>query len=397
MRPAIQIIAMRSWGELGNLLAARTLAAALRGNVAGEVAVLEAESFVPRFAEIGERIESLIARAERPSDVRRDYLALMDSLEREFPTGFEADGDLGLGEFFDSAVTEFMRHFQETRPTVVCGTKGVISRLCMAALRRADHPASVINFVTNEGLLSFPIHRSTDFECTLVQLERTRRCAIELWGYPEERVHTVGRLIATDLTHPARTVAPARGTRVLVFSNRGGAAYHRLLEHLAVYHSEVSVMVIALRQPLLVETARRLANERRLRHWHEKTTLDQHEYLGVLQWLASSEYSLLVAKSGPNTTLEAARFGIPVALLDSGLPMESWVADLVAHEAFGVVCDDAESWLNSVDGALSNPSRLMAWRSQAQRFAQEAMNEVTARERIAERFCGALARARIGT
>lgn len=59
------------------------------------------------------------------------------------------------------------------------------------------------------------------------------------------------------------------------------------------------------------------------------------EYLSRLDDLAQLERRAFVCKSAPSTVFEALARGIPVLAMDSGLPMETWVGELVADAGLG--------------------------------------------------------------
>src|SRR5262245_40743399 len=80
---------MRSWGELGNLLAAKLLASALSEEMDATTVVIEAESLLPRLADIGGRIQELVSRHDAPEAIRSDYMELVRELTSVFPPNFE--------------------------------------------------------------------------------------------------------------------------------------------------------------------------------------------------------------------------------------------------------------------------------------------------------------------
>ena len=59
------------------------------------------------------------------------------------------------------------------------------------------------------------------------------------------------------------------------------------------------------------------------------------DYLSRLDTLARFERRLFICKSAPSTVFEALARKIPVLALNSGLPMEQWVGELVTENAIG--------------------------------------------------------------
>ena len=391
MQRVVQILAMRSWGELGNLLAARTIAELLSLHLDAKVEVLEAEILFPRFAEIGAFIREIIVRSHSAVEVRGRYLALVDSLNATFPMGLEAGP---LPAWLDAELTPMVDHFRETRPLIVCGMKGIITRLCLAALRRAHHTAHVVNFVTNEGLLRFSFHRSLLFPCTLVSLPRSRDYAVTVCGFAPATVEVVGRLVATcgQGAGGVPTSLETDRPRVIVFSNRGGETYARILEHLAQPATPPELLLIALNEPALLAEFSRLRERRRLDGWSVIEGAAQSRYFECLNWLTSSRRPLLISKAGPNTVLEAAYFGAPTLVLDSGLPMEEWVLDLVGREGLGRATRSVDELFEALDFWLDDPADMDACRERARVFAGATLDQDLARRSIVAAFRDRLTR-----
>ena len=393
MKRNLQILAMRTWGELGNLLAARTLASALTSELPGvEVEVLEAEALFPRFARIGAAIEGIAKMPCEPAERHGNYLSFMTQLEEVFPHDLEArERPLGM---LDPELDRLVEHFGSTRPDLVVGTKGVISRLCLAALRRAGLDVPVVNFVTNEGLLRLPIHRSAALAHNLVPFESARRYLLVEHAFLPERVQVVGRLIAQPelarfVEHGGPTEMPAEcpaDVRVLVLSNRGGEPYLRLLRHLAEWYPELPVIFIGYNDPPLCEAAERLRREQSLPRWRIFSKLGQGDYLRYLCWLTESNCPMLVSKTGPNTMCEAAYFGVPQLLLYSGLPMEDWVIPFLHELDLGRGFDTMEKLISAMEDWLQHPADVVRMKEGARRFATTTMDQVRTRRRIGAIF-----------
>lgn len=401
--PGIEIVAMRTWGELGNLLAAKTLAAALGEGADGlPCQVVEAESLFPRFAGIGESIRRVATTPAAPQVRFRRYLDLMDEIAPLFPPGLE-EADV-LPEPLESEIRPMAEHFAATRPDLVVGTKGVISRLCRAALRRAGGPAPVVNFVTNQGLLELAIHRSRTIPWHLVPTEAARRLLVEEHGFDPATVRMVGRLIArTNLGEFFERGGAAGGdggeplpgraseVRLVVFSNRGGRPYLRLLRHLAERHPEIDLVFIGYNDPTLAAAAERLKVRHDLAGWRVFERLEQGAYLRYLAWLTSARYPLLISKTGPNTMLEAAYFGIPQLLLFSGLPMERWVGPYVGEAGVGMGFERMADLIATLDRWLAAPGEIAARRERALELSRTVMDQERTKRRLKETFAEILA------
>src|SRR5262245_14563698 len=119
MRPLIQIIAMRSWGELGNLLAARTLGHLLATRLDPDVIILEAEHFFTKLTAIGNKIRNLATECASPDDLHYRYSRLVARLRILFPEDFEVAEPPA---WFRKDVGALQAFFRRTKPAVVCCT-----------------------------------------------------------------------------------------------------------------------------------------------------------------------------------------------------------------------------------------------------------------------------------
>jgi UDP-N-acetylglucosamine:LPS N-acetylglucosamine transferase len=387
----IEIVAMKTWGELGNLLAAKTLAAVLRDGIEGSiVTVIEAETLFPRFRQIGMQIEQIVRSEDTPALIRRNYRRLFSSLTKVFYSGFEVD--LDLGEPLSSEIDGLVSYFRRREPDVIIGTKGLITRLCLAAANRLESKFEIVNFITNQGLLTLEVHQSKFLSHNLVQFERARTYLINRLGFSPHSIEVVGRPIAApEVTHflerfgDSSCSLPEAGPetpRILVFSNRGGTAYMQLLNHIAEHHPSIPLVFIGYNEPQAVAAAGALAEQYGLRSWRIFERLGHGDYIRYLHWLSSSQYPLLISKTGPNAMLEAAYFGIPQLLLDSGLPMESWVSPFLLERSIGRGFESVKSLLGVLDSWLSHPCELAIRRKNAFEFAKREMDQTDTRVRI---------------
>jgi UDP-N-acetylglucosamine:LPS N-acetylglucosamine transferase len=400
--PKIEIVAMRSWGEFGNYLAATTLARSIETRMrAVELTLHAAEDFVPRLRMIGDDIATVTVGSPDSATRARRYAALMERLDAFFYRGFEIDRATAPRA---DELESLARHFRASRPDLVIGTKGLISRLCVAALRLARSSAPVLNFVTNQGLLGFPVHHAPHAVITLVPFERARESLLSHENFRSADIRTVGPLIArhdlkdflvdADATDGGQAVwiSEAGETRpkVIVFSNRGGTEYLEILCHLAGWSQAIDLVFVSYNNEESTRAASAAASGTMTAHWRFHDRLTQAEYFGYINAAAKAQHSLLISKAGPNTTMEAAYFGIPVLLLASGLPMEDWVSDLIHENGLGRCCESATELVHTLDRWLSDRRMITAHKRHTTLFANRTLDQDAVADRIAEAVQDAL-------
>jgi UDP-N-acetylglucosamine:LPS N-acetylglucosamine transferase len=384
--PRVALYAMRTWGELGNLLVARTLKTAIEAAGGFEVQLFEAEDYCPTLRRTGEEIRLLSRRtAADPPAKRAGYLQIIRDLEERFPAEFETAEPPAGAALAESE--PLRRHLLEIRPDLAVGTKGIISRLLLTAARRAGGGIPVVNFVSNHGLLELGIHRSRDLPLNLVQFPEARQRLMERYGYDPGRVEVVGPLVAghelrgfvapaeqgesgeLDLIVPGDVDNPV----VVVFCNRGGSAYLEVLRLLGARHPQVPVLFIAYNDPELVEAARALEREARPRRWVLVSRLSQEAYFRTIRQ-AGDRPAILISKAGPNTVMEALTFGFSPLVLDSGLPMEEWVAGWLVDHGLGLAAPEMSTLTRELDSLLSDRGRLAALKQSVLRFQAESID-----------------------
>ncbi|GLF92730.1 glycosyltransferase family protein [Streptomyces yaizuensis] len=386
----VQVLSPRTWGKFGNYLAATSFSRVVRERVGAEVELREAEPLVPLLGEAGAEIRTISEQSPDLATRTVRYRALMQRLQERFPQGFEADP----GPEQIAALAGLTAHLRASAPDVVVGTKGFVARLCVAAVRLAEVPTRVVSQVTNPGLLQLPLHRSRFPDLTLVGFDWARERLIADEGVDPARVRVVGPLVAQhDLREfmtggtASRETGPWGGDdgdgsrpRLIVFCNRGGEVYLRLLEHIAARHPSVDLVFVGYDDPAF---ARRAADAAAgLRHWRFHSRLTQSEYFDYIDRAARSPHGLLISKAGPNTTLEAAYFGIPVLMLESGLPMEEWVPGLIHEHGLGRACADPGELLRTVDEWLTRPEAIALRKKSAIAFAGNTLDQEAVAARI---------------
>ncbi|MEU4526619.1 hypothetical protein AB0F49_00150 [Micromonospora ureilytica] len=387
----IVVVSPRTWGQFGNYLAATRLAGVIADQLPGDdVVVWEAESTLPWVGEIGGRMAQISQSSPDPVTRSARYLDLIAEVEREHPAGFEVDDESPVR----AKMAGLREAFEQERPDLVVSTKGFTARLCKAAMRDSGLDVPVAAYVTNPGLLELALHRSPHLDAVLVPFDWTKDHLLRATEVRPESVHVVGPLVAqrdlgafveasndpADQTSWPDDPSAADRPRIILFSNRGGDDYHRMLRHLADRHPYVDVTFVGYHDESLVNRA--AGGEDVPARWRFHTRLTQQQYFGYMEGAAAAQDALLLSKAGPNTTLEAAYFGIPVLMLRSGLPMESWVDGLIEENRLGRCCGDVDELLPVLDDWLADRTAIRAHREACRRFADTALNQKTAAERI---------------
>ncbi|MFF1486018.1 Moenomycin biosynthesis protein MoeGT1 [Streptomyces sp. NPDC058319] len=390
-RPIIQVLSPRTWGEFGNYLAATRFSRALRTAVEAETVLLEAEPILPWLGEAGAEIRTISLTSPDAATRTERYMGLMGRLQERFPAGFEAAPTPAQR----TALAPLTAHLARTAPDVLVGTKGFVARLCVAAVRLSGVRTRVVSHVTNPGLLQLPLHRSPYPDLTLVGFDWARDRLLADCGGDPARVRVIGPLVAQHDLRDFMTAGSAREAdgpeepwggdddpdrpRLIVFCNRGGDTYLDLVRHIADTHPDTDLVFVGYDDPGLAHRA--AAGAARLAHWRFHSRLTQTQYFDYIDRAARSPHGLLISKAGPNTTLEAAYFGIPVLMLESGLPMERWVPGLIHEHGLGRACAGPEELLGTVDDWLARPAAIETHKKAAVSFAESVLDQdaVTAR------------------
>src|SRR5438034_8527833 len=107
----IEILALRTWGNLGNLLAARKLGRRLKTLLSNvRINVLQAEDFCPPLSHLGALIREMTETVTNPTTLRSRYLLLMAEAAKHFPPGLETSRNAGACA---SDVARLTQHFAE--------------------------------------------------------------------------------------------------------------------------------------------------------------------------------------------------------------------------------------------------------------------------------------------
>ena len=388
----IEILALRTWGNLGNLLAARKLGRRLETLLPDlRLDVLQAEDFCPVLSQFGAAIREITETVTEPATLRSRYLLLMADAAKRFPPGLET-GVSSVSCSHD--VARLTQHFAESRPDIVISTKGLLSRLCVSTLRLAGLDSPVVNYVTNHGLVSLPIHRSHAFALNLVPFQETKTALVTEYGYRDDNVRVVGPLLSGedlrrlvgDATDEPAPSACHDDAAVILFANHGGFEYARLLEDCVDVLLNTNVVLIVHRQQRLLERMLMLRHKFGAQNWRVYDSLEQLGYFQELTRAARSDHSFVISKTGPNTVLEAAILGLPVLVHVSGLPMEDWVPQFIVQHGLGHASENAEQLGQQLRSWLTSPDAVARCKRHVLEFAATRFDDTLTNRRLREVF-----------
>jgi hypothetical protein len=375
----ILVVSMTTWGERGNWLSGKSLGATLQGCWPdAEVNVLPAEELVPLFAAVGQRIKTATVDSQNLEERFERYSQILRGLEPMFPEGFEDDP-----ESYPLAVAELqplVALLRDNVPDVLLGTKGVICRLLLAALKLAGHRRPVINYVTNHGHFQFAVHRCHGAALHLVRWPEARGYLAKTCGWPLESIQVVGYLVAAQQllqrgVGRAVEATAAPQISVIIVSNRGGDEYLTVLERLTPFAKAIDVTFIGIMDERLCNAANRLLEERGMTHWRVAVQLTQPELFHLMVQARAKGVCCLVCKASPNSIFEAVYFGLPMFLFRTGLPMEEWGADMVIDERIGWVAENVDELTAPLLSCLEDISTLQPVVERQRAFAAKYLDQ----------------------
>lgn len=339
----IQIISMKGWGELGNWLSGKSLATLLQEiTPKAKVSHIPANEFILEFINIGKLIKQITLESENNEDRYKNYSHIMQKSLSIFPPNFE-NAPL-VNKSITKALEPLTQHFIETKPDIVIGTKGIICRVAIAALRLAEHNSKVINYVTNHMHFQFPLHHCPTVDHHLVRLNEAKEYITNNCQIPSEKVSVIGYPIAAHEFSSDQNKYPIafqqNSRTVIIFSNRGGPKYLELLNLLIESHYNGFIIFVGLNDPELCKAAAALLNNQSKIAWRVYESLEQSYFLNLINEVSSKGEAILISKSSPNMIFEAIYFSLPMLLIDSGLPMEQWSIDFVKMNKLGLVVNN---------------------------------------------------------
>lgn len=216
----ILIVSMSTWGELGNWLSGATLAEAIgRDLPRANVTQLKAEGVFPLFGKIGEQIKNATIEDSNPEKRFENYSNVLKSYENYFQS-FDTTP-------VNSDLDRVMEVITKMKPDLIIGTKGVICKVVLSALKKLQLQIPVINYVTNHGHFKFKLHHCIDAKLHLVRFDESREFLIRCTAFKASDIVPVGYLLRT-MKEDLNVIGALEQTdkreefSVVIMSNRGG-------------------------------------------------------------------------------------------------------------------------------------------------------------------------------
>jgi len=331
----VLLLAMKSWGEMGNFNSAHKLARLIE-QVGWDVDVVAFDELLPEFAHFGIKLGNLRDQDISEREVEKVYADVMDEC------GVCVRQMLSEPA---SSLQKLIKLISERNYRFVIGAKGVISRIVSELQGRSLISVTAANYLTNHGLLDIDIHRPV---VGMPQICVTVDAVEHLMhlGVAEKDIFNIrypGGHGDFSINHQA-----ADGSiNVVVFDNHGGAVFSRLVRSLLGFDPKIHLHVIALSPEKYSQ----------LLDGKSSTLVGKMSFADYQQFLADRQHerrTVLVTKAGPNTVFEAIRHELPVIVVPSGLPPEKWVARFVVEREIGRVCNSHQQVKSVLDGYLMN-------------------------------------------
>ncbi len=358
----IVIICARTWGQMGNFLAAQRLAETLKlfAEPGTSIHVQPAEELCPGVAQTGQRMLEIASCSGNLAERRARYLALIEELQTEYPQGFEVGNEI-VG---DSSDVKLLAEFLESeKPDLIIGTKGFFSRMAQAATGYGGLLIPIINYVTNDGLLTLPLHQTSGGILNLVQTEFGARMIADRSPFK-----IVGPLVG-HCTSSQRLIDPDKRLQVGVLCNRN-PEYKAIYDALAEYGDAIRVKTIVIGCPELLSDLRLHAPA----HWDILDAQLAKNYLELLADLRTATDCVFVTKSSPNAVLEAVAAGLPVLALNSGLPMEEWMLQLIKERGLGWPAHDSEHAVSILRSLVGQPKHIAEMSASVFKYSTTSIN-----------------------
>lgn len=369
----VNVYAARTWGAMGNFVAATHLGRVLDRDGRHTVTVTASEDLVPFMRRAGREIRDMNLAANSREELNRTYWDFARRSAEALPRGFETIGttppiDLG----------GMAQDLEQRRPEIAVATKGIIARMLVWAVRETGLNIKIWHYVTNPGLAEMPMHHCPDARVTSVPWPENRDRLLELVTLPSTSVRVIGPLLAARSMPPASANVRKSHRRpvVLLFNNRSGSVFSDAVEHLLQARDDFKVIYLTVDQPSEVAA---LAETFISRGWEIYERLPQERYLQVLAEASRSPGSFLVCKASPATVYEAAYQGIPLLALPSGLPQEEWVPEFVQQHGIGRPVYSTDELIRYMDRWRA-PGATAKIRTACGRFRCTGLNQAQAEE-----------------
>lgn len=325
----VSIFAARTWGKIGNFAAANNIAEHIKAATSAVPTVSAFEEIWPRFAEFGAAMRTAAAHDD-PEQTAQAFDAIMAEVDHHLERFERRD----RAPEYVALEHDIAARLRAERPSTVIATKGAIARLLHTVRTRQGLDFHLINWVTNEGLLSIACHQSVDADSHVVPTQSARGCLVS-WGALPQTVHVAGPVIrfAGEPADASPSATPERPPLCVAYFHNVNAC---VIEQLDAILSGSTARVIAILPPTAAAYADRfdaLAAKygTRLAVQGELGQAGFHKLLKELKETGG----LFIAKTGPNTMFEAIAMNIPFLLFRSGLPQEDWVLDHIRENRLG--------------------------------------------------------------
>jgi hypothetical protein len=367
---AVQVFCCKTWGQLGNYVAAKRLATLLRSARPNwHVTIHAGEDYVPELGVFGERLRGLTAKPEQ-TDLAQRYDQLLDGVRSGMPQYAELDRRfLSNNPDIDPLLQWFIR----SKPQLIVGVKGIVTRWCIAAINKGGLSIPVLNYLTNPGLLCLDVHRVVGAAGWLLPFDLA---LAGMGGFVPsgERAEIVGTLLARHLRLDSEhqlAFSPELGRpAVVLLCNRTAPELYLRCLTLALSHpANPKCLFVAPGNSVLVIEAKEILRKMKDVGSLAIDHLQHFDFQDTITAVGGHPHSFLVTKTGPNTMLEACVAGVPLVLHPSSLPMEVWVEDFVRRSGIGKTVVGNQI-LSLLEQWLDDPQPVRASKSACKKLAR---------------------------
>jgi hypothetical protein len=368
--PAVQVFCCKTWGQLGNYVAANRLATLLRTErPTWHVTVHAGEDYVPGLGAFGKQLRDLNAKDEQ-ADIAQRYDELLGRIRAGMPQEAELDRSFLSNQ---PDVDPLVRWFLHSKPDLVIGVKGIITRWCIAAINKGRLPIPILNYLTNPGLLSLDVHRVAGAAGWLLPFDLTLAGMGGLVpsAAPAEIVGPLfARYLRIDAEESIITFSPEpeRPAVVLLCNRTSPGIYLKCLARALSHPANPKCLFVAPGNPELVIEARELLQKTNSVGSLAIESLQHIAFQDTVKAVGAHPHSFLVTKTGPNTMLEACSAGLPLLLHPSSLPMELWVEDFAKRKGIGRIGVGNET-LSILEDWLEDPQVVRTSKSACEELA----------------------------
>ena len=108
------------------------------------------------------------------------------------------------------------------------------------------------------------------------------------------------------------------------------------------------------------------------------------KYVELLAQVGAAQSAVYITKSSPSSVFEANSAGIPVISLQSGLPMELWIADFVEQHGLGWNAPTVAACTLKLQELLRQPAKIAAMSVSAREFSARCIDNAKTSALIGE-------------